>query len=508
MEANFFRALARETEPVVVLRRIEKIFAPADGTWTFRLDNRQPSRFMIFRPARSAGLFFYTDQKPVNPMQPPARVMWYRKRVVGRRILAQHVDWPGLRIAWELTPRHEPGHGRFLIFSLRDDVALADELDEGFSAKATWPELTDILDSDKDAELWRKHPHLSPPLRKTIKSRNICEAGTLYDKLQAGTADTFSLATKDKSFPLPWQTTDKDEQFDSAMDAAAMHGERTLFPLLERQDMSPERARLKRARKKIRRALARLEEEQLVLDKRRSLKVQAEALQAEMYRFKELEDVTQITAMHPEHGEQEIELDPKLDIVGNMESFFKLAAKADRGYVHLARRRNELGKEMARLESNTATLAEKKATKEVKKEGAAPVLPKRYQGMAVSLFTSSDGMLILRGKNKKANHQILSKAASPFDWWFHAAQGPSSHVILKRDHPNQEVPEETLLEAAGLCALKSHYKDAGKAEVMFALVKDVRKVKGWAHGQVAVDQVLGTVRVNIVDDLEEKLQRK
>lgn len=513
MEANFFRALAREVETIASGRRIEKIFAPTDGTWTFRLDSHHALRFLIYRPAKSAGLFFFTDQKPVNPMQPPARVMWYRKRVAGRRILAQHTDWPSLRLAWELTPKSAPGHGRFLIFSLRGDLALADELPAAFGAEATWPALDQVLDQSREA--WREHPHLSPPLRRALAARSDDDAASLYATLMSGSTGQYCLHKG--GFPLPWRSSEKDEQFGSALEAATVHGEQTLFPLLERDDFSPQRARLKRERKKIRRALARLDQEKQVLDQRRVLKVQAEAMQAEMYRLKDLDESDEAETLHlkhPEHGPLEIRLDPKLDLVENMERLFKLAAKAERGYVHLARRKNELGKEMARLEAESAALAkgapahrhdEPKASS-TEQQGPPP-LPKRYRGMAVSLFTSSDGMLILRGKNKKANHEILSKAASPFDWWFHAAHGPSSHVILKRDHPGQEVPEQTLLEAAGLCALKSHYRDAGKADIMFALVKDVRKVKGWDHGRVAVDQVLGTVRVDIEDGLEKKLAR-
>ncbi len=506
MEANFFRLLAFEAEKYATGRRIEKIFGPAPDVWTFRLDSRQPLRFLIYRPAKSAGLFFFTDQKPVNPAQPPARVMWYRKRVSGRRILNQFVDWPSLSLAWELSPRDAVGHGRYLIFSIRDDLSLADELPAAFTTKPSWP----TLDQALAPEVWQDYPQISPPLRLALAAKNSNETAPFYQQIQAGTSSKFYLASEKNAFPLLWASNDFDENsgntFDSAMKAATVHGERTLFPQLDNQELSPERAKLKRARKKIRRALARLDKEQLVLDERRALKPQAEALQAEMYRLKELEDVNCVTAIHPEHGPLEIELDPKYSIVENMERFFKLAAKAERGYVHLARRKNELGKEMARLESATATLAPEPTPKRGK--NGPPPLPKRYQGMAVTLFTSSDGMLILRGRNKKANHQMLSKVASPFDWWFHATNGPSSHVILKRDHPGQDVPQRTLMEAAALCALKSSYRHADRAEIMFALIKDVRKVKGWDHGQVAVDQVLGTVLAEIDEQLEKKLARK
>jgi hypothetical protein len=56
-----------------------------------------------------------------------------------------------------------------------------------------------------------------------------------------------------------------------------------------------------------------------------------------------------------------------------------------------------------------------------------------------------------------------------------------------------------------LCGIKSYRKDDGKADVMYALVKDVRKVKGFAHGQVAVDKKLGTLRVDLDPSIESAL---
>jgi hypothetical protein len=505
MEANFFRSLAREIGRAALGRRIEKIFAPADDAWTFRLDSRGEHRYLMFRPAKSAGLFFFTDQKPLNPATPPARVMWYRKRVAGRRILAQAVDWPGLRLAWELSPREQHGHGRFLVFSMRDDLRLADELDPAFGAEPGWPPLARAMDEDA----WKDHPHLSPPLRRALAALPEPEAAELYERMQSGAASGFFLPAGAGALPLPWKTGEGDLAFPSALEATTAHGERVLFPSLERQELSPERARLKRARKRLRRALARLDEEQRTLDERRALQLHGEALQAEFYRFRGMEETpASVRAAHPVHGELEIALDRSLSLSANMERFFKLAAKAERGYAHLARRRNELGKEMARVEAGSASLAEPAPAKgggERAEAPGQPAPPKRYRGMAVSLFRSSDGMLIVRGRNKKANHDMLSKAASPFDWWLHAAQGPSSHVILKRDHPGQRVPERTLLEAAALCALKSHARHGGKAEIMFALVRDVRKVKGWDHGRVAVDEVLGSVLVLPEEGIEERL---
>jgi hypothetical protein len=182
-----------------------------------------------------------------------------------------------------------------------------------------------------------------------------------------------------------------------------------------------------------------------------------------------------------------------------MALLFRQAAKGRRGLEHVARRRAGLpaGETPASGGASGGSIPLPKP--------ATPVLPKRYQGLAVTCFRTSDGFLALRGKSSQANHDMLSRAAAPFDLWFHVAGGPGSHVILRRDHPGQAVPESSLLEAAGLCALRSYRKDDAKAEVLCALVRDVRKIKGAALGSVAVDQVERTLLVALDPGLEARL---
>ena len=66
-------------------------------------------------------------------------------------------------------------------------------------------------------------------------------------------------------------------------------------------------------------------------------------------------------------------------------------------------------------------------------------------------FRSSDGFLILRGRDTRGNGLAL-KLAAPHDYWIHTADGPSAHVIIRRDHAGQQVPERTLHEAGILAA--------------------------------------------------------
>lgn len=506
MEANFFRFLADELGSNLLGRRIDQVFGPAPNIWTLKLQNRGAPLHLLFRPAKSAGHLFLSAAKPANPPNALAMAMWFRKRLKNRKILATHVDWPGLRLALELSPRVEPVSGTYLIIDCRTGMSFADELDEAFGTQPEWPAVEDVLEN---REIWREYPHISPPLRKAIARKSADEAHALYFSVATASATAFYLSQTAKGWqpPLAWATSDTDERFDSAIDAASAFGERTLFPLMEMDEEKPERTLFKRAKKKLHRNLARLDEEEARLQALSAEQIKAEALQAELYRFKHEEGLEEVTVTHPEHGTMTIPLNPFISPTENMEKYFKIAAKAQRGFPHIKRRRRELNKQLAELENGGQPqfpLVPSQADHTPAPQGPPP-LPKRYKGLAVSLFRSSDGFTIIRGKNKKANHDILSKAASPFDYWLHVADGPSSHVILKRDHPGHDVPDTTLTEAATLCALKSFRSDDTRADIMYALVKDVRKVKGFAHGQVMVDKKLGTLRVDLDPTLEDKL---
>ncbi|RQD56931.1 MAG: DUF814 domain-containing protein, partial [Desulfonatronovibrio sp. MSAO_Bac4] len=115
------------------------------------------------------------------------------------------------------------------------------------------------------------------------------------------------------------------------------------------------------------------------------------------------------------------------------------------------------------------------------------------------------GFIIIRAKNSESGHKLLSYGAAAHDLWMHVQGGPGAHVIIKRDHGLQEVPESCLKEAATLAALSSYRKNDDRAEVYLASVKDVRKVKGLGQGRVLMDGNVRTIIVNIDPFLESKL---
>lgn len=502
MDAHFFRALASEIGPHLEGRRVEKVFAPAEDVWTFVVQANDGRKHLLFRPAKSAGLLFLSAMKPANPAQPPAKIMWLRKRLCGRRLFEPRTDWVKLRLAFHLSPGHNTENYDYIIFDVRNGVSLVRQLPENFGEEPGWPEIEQIR---SNPEIWQDYPQISPPLRKHLNQIDGNAGRSLLQQLEKGTEGPFYLTNAKEGKikpPRVWSEGGGDLTFSSAMEASSSYGEQVLFTLLSQQEDKGENRALKSGKRKYRKSMKRIEQEEQRLTEMLALKVKAEAMQNELYRFKDSSDLDKVTVTHPEHGEIDIDLDPALTPSDNMARLFKLAAKAERGLKHMARRRREVEEQYEEMLSKNL-LPESGGTKDKK-----ITIPKKYKGMAASLFVSSEGFLIIRGKNSKANHELLSKAASNFDYWFHVADGPGSHVILKRDHPGQEVPERNLKEAAILASLKSYKVNDTKADVICALVKDVRKIKGASHGQVTVGKEVARLTVDIDPNLEEKLARK
>ena len=95
-------------------------------------------------------------------------------------------------------------------------------------------------------------------------------------------------------------------------------------------------------------------------------------------------------------------------------------------------------------------------------------------------YFSSDGTLILVGKNNLQNDQLTMKTAKKTDYWLHAKNIPGSHVIIKSDQPS----DETITEAAELAAYFSKYRYSAQVPVDLVQVKHIRKPNGAKPGYV------------------------
>lgn len=101
------------------------------------------------------------------------------------------------------------------------------------------------------------------------------------------------------------------------------------------------------------------------------------------------------------------------------------------------------------------------------------------------VFTSSDGVPILVGKNNKQNEYLTFKVARNHDVWLHTQNIPGSHVVVQAEG---DVPEATLHEAAMLAAYFSQARDSNQVPVIYTRKKFVKKPRGAKPGMVIYEQ--------------------
>jgi predicted ribosome quality control (RQC) complex YloA/Tae2 family protein len=301
-------------------------------------------------------------------------------------------------------------------------------------------------------------------------------------------------------------------------------GEEELLRAIEaeyaaREDREQEdrlRQRLTQAFRKQRAALGRkersLERDAGAAEEAPRLERQGELLKANLKRARA--GSTELVAEDFETGESvTVELDPKLSGSENMEQLFRRARKAMKKGVRAAQdleALRERAEALAGLESELEALPDddealrafaegpevrrlldryypkpaapgeerkpKKVWKLGKRELPTRLVPKRYR--------ASGDLEIWVGKNDEGNDLLTTRLARGRDLFFHLEGSPGSHVVLRLD--KGEPPQEALLEAAELAVQFSKQKNAGRAPVHVAEIKDISKPRGAKPGLVYV----------------------
>ena len=131
-------------------------------------------------------------------------------------------------------------------------------------------------------------------------------------------------------------------------------------------------------------------------------------------------------------GNEEVELDVRLPVTQNSQVYYDRSKKLS-------------GKIKGAL---TAIEETKKLTgkKEVPKINKKIQKPKQKWFEQFRWFFSSDGFLVVGGRDAQSNEDIVKKYLQKKDIFFHAHVSGSPAVVIKTD--GKEVPETTLLEAA------------------------------------------------------------
>ena len=190
-----------------------------------------------------------------------------------------------------------------------------------------------------------------------------------------------------------------------------------------------------------------------------------------------------------------IKLDPKLTPVANAQKYY-------RDYRRAATAEKMLGELIASAEEELSYLDSvydlmQRATSEQelaaireelsqsgylrhtggKKQKSAPLSPLQYR--------SSDGFVILSGRNNLQNDRLTLKDSRKEDIWLHTQRIPGSHTVIITG--GREVPDSTLTEAAVIAATNSKARGSKKVPVDYTLIKNVRKQPGAKPGMVIYD---------------------
>jgi predicted ribosome quality control (RQC) complex YloA/Tae2 family protein len=202
-------------------------------------------------------------------------------------------------------------------------------------------------------------------------------------------------------------------------------------------------------------------------------------------------------------------LDARLTPKENAEAYFRKYKKAKTGLPVIEERMRRTDEEIADLEGRIAELDQagdgdlplfnRPGTRHaLSAEGGREEVRRKPAGASGIRKFLYHGWEILVGANAAANDELTVKLARPDDLWLHAEGLPGSHVLV-RNPMKGEIPSEILLKAAGMAALHSKGKTAGKVAVAYTFARYVRKPKGTKPGLVQLAR-RRTVMVKPDDD--------
>jgi predicted ribosome quality control (RQC) complex YloA/Tae2 family protein len=206
----------------------------------------------------------------------------------------------------------------------------------------------------------------------------------------------------------------------------------------------------------------------------------------------------EITLPDPSGGpELHIVLDPALSPAANMEHYFRLARKAERGRDIIKQRLAAAQDRLEQLRQKRTDLAAISTQPEVRlaallawqhenasllgANGLPGAAAKRRAADAAELgrpfrrFRLEDKWEIWIGRSNAENDTLTHHAAAPNDLWFHAQGVPGSHVILRTVGKPELIPKRILSKAAALAALYSKARHSQLAPVVYTRRKYVRK---------------------------------
>lgn len=188
----------------------------------------------------------------------------------------------------------------------------------------------------------------------------------------------------------------------------------------------------------------------------------------------------------------EIAVNPKKDIFGNAESYFKKYKKLKRGAKIIRNRLVETSNELMFLNqlnfdlNSASTVVELEQIKEIMMDNDLIRYNKKAKRVHYQPYEyrNIDGFDVYIGKNAKGNDYLVTKLANKNDLWFHPKSRPGAHLILRNPNRLQNISNDVKMK----CAL-SIVESMGdlcqeKVDVDYTFAKYVKKLKSFKTGMV------------------------
>lgn len=250
---------------------------------------------------------------------------------------------------------------------------------------------------------------------------------------------------------------------------------------------------LNNERKKNVKKLEKLQRENKDADNAEIYRVKGEVLTAYMHLLEKGMEEIELENFYEGNQILKIELDPQKTPAENAQWYFSRYQKLKNRKRHLASQIPLTNQEIDYIDSVLTQLdiASSRDIEEIRDElRDEGYLRKQKQSKRnkrkkskPEQYYSTDGTLILVGKNNNQNDQLTMRTANKLDWWLHTKDIPGSHVVIRSDDPS----EQTIEEAAHLAAYHSKFSMSSSVPVDYTQIKNVRKPNGAKPGYVIYD---------------------
>lgn len=192
-----------------------------------------------------------------------------------------------------------------------------------------------------------------------------------------------------------------------------------------------------------------------------------------------------------------VETNPSLDRFGNAEHYFKKARKLEKSVPHQKQRLKQAEKTFEQAVYIQKQFEEGSFTEEEIQEKlghmgfgrffAAYNKPRRKKERKELLrtFTSTDGFTIYAGKSAEDNDYVTFHLGTGKDIWLHASGYAGSHVLIKRKK-GQDIPRNTLKQAAALAVYYSKARGHYRTEVTWSYIHNIHRASRRQPGKVTV----------------------